>query len=311
MDSNVALLIGQMEIIAALMVIGFFEQKVRLFSNELIDSFSTIISKLILPLMLLTVIGSISRQQLFSSWVFFVSSVVCYIIVIAISKFLAVFLGPKEPKRSMHSLLMCFGNSGFIGIPLIVSMFPETAGIAAASFSLVESTYYWVIGPLLINNGEKKKGIDWKKLVTPLTISILAGLIIVLLDLDFQGTVLWDTMTEVGGTSKYFASIYIGMTLGRMGLKRLLSNMRVFLAAPFKLVIFPLLAYFLFGKTGIITGDLLIMFIILFATPAGMTLPILSKIAGLDGEYSSAGCMVSTVLCLVTMPFVIWLTGII
>lgn len=42
-----------------------------------------------------------------------------------------------------------------------------------------------------------------------------------------------------------------------------------------------------------------------------MTLPILSKIAGLDGEYSSAGCMVSTVLCLVTMPFVIWLTGII
>ena len=70
MDSNVALLIGQMEIIAALMVIGFFEQKVKLFSNELIDSFSTIISKLILPLMLLTVIGSISRQQLFSSWVF-------------------------------------------------------------------------------------------------------------------------------------------------------------------------------------------------------------------------------------------------
>ena len=58
---------------------------------------------------------------------------------------------------------MCFGNSGFIGIPLIVSMFPETAGIAAASFSLVEATYYWVIGPLLINNGEKKKGIDWKK----------------------------------------------------------------------------------------------------------------------------------------------------
>ena len=96
MDSNVALLIGQMEIIAALIVIGFFEQKIKLFSNELIDSFSAIISKLILPLMLLTVIGSISREQLFSSWIFFVSSIVCYLIVIVISKFFGDIFRPKR-----------------------------------------------------------------------------------------------------------------------------------------------------------------------------------------------------------------------
>ena len=308
MDSNVALLIGQMEIIAALIVIGFAEQKLRLFDSSLIDSFSSVISKLILPLMLITVIGSISRAELFGSWKFFVCSVVCYIIIITISKLTAVFLGPVEPKRSMHALLMCFGNSGFIGIPLIVSMFPASSGIAAASFSLVESSLYWVFGPLLINSGGEKKGIDWKKVITPLTISVLLGFAVVLLNLDFSGMVLWDTMKDVGGTSKYFASIYIGMSIGRMGFRKLLSNMRVFLAAPFKLVVFPVLAFLLFGKTGILSGDMLTMFVVLFATPAGMTLPILSKIAGMDGEYSSAGCMAATILCLVTMPLVIWLT---
>ena len=310
MNSNVVLLIGQMEIIASLIVIGLVVQKLKLFTSDLIDALSAMMSRLILPLMLMTVIGSISRDDIIHSWRFFVCSVVCYAIVVALSKFIARFSGLKEPRRSMHALLMSFGNSGFIGIPLIVSMFPDTAGIAAASFSFVESTLYWVVGPMLINNGEKK-GIDWRKMATPLTFSVFTGLVIVLLNINLNGLVLWDTMKAVGGTSKYFASIYIGLCLGRMGLKKLFGHVKVLLTLPVKLIISPLIAYFLFGKTGIITGDMLTMFIVLFATPAGMTLPILSKIAGMDGEYSSAGCMVSTVCCLVSMPFVIWLTSII
>ena len=311
MNNNVIVLIGQMEIIASLMVIGFFEQKIKLFDDRLIDSLSAIMSKLILPCMLITVIGSISREELFSSWRFFVCSVAAYIVVIAISKFVAIFSGLKEPQRSMHALLCCFGNSGFIGIPLIVSMFPTSAGIAAASFSLIESTLYWVFGPLLIKSENGGKKIDIKKIVTPLTISVIIGFVIVLLDFDFDGFVLWDIVKDVGGTSKYFASIYIGMNLGRMGIKKVSANMRVFLTAPFKLIIFPVMAYIAVSKIGALSGDILTMYVVLFATPAGMTLPILANISGADGDYASAGCMVSTVLCLFTMPFVIWLTGII
>ena len=311
MDNNVIVLIGQMEIIASLMVIGFMEQKLRLFNDSLIDALSAIMSKLILPLMLLTVIGSITREELFSSWKFFLCSVVAYAVIIALSKFLAIFSGLEEPQRSMHALLCSFGNSGFIGIPLIVSMFPSTAGIAAASYSLIESSLYWIFGPLLIKSKNGRNKIDIKKIVTPLTISIMAGLIIVLLDFDFEGLVFWDTMTEVGGTSKYFASIYIGMNLGRMGIKNAVKNARALLSVPFKLVIFPLIAYIAVSSLGILSGDILTMYVVLFATPAGMTLPILANISGADGEYASAGCMISTVLCLFTMPFVIWLTGII
>ena len=113
MNENVVLLIGQMEIIASLIVIGLVVQKLKLFTSDLIDALSAMMSRLILPLMLMTVIGSISRDDIIHSWRFFVCSVVCYIITVSLSKLLARFSGISEPRRSMHALLMSFGNSGF------------------------------------------------------------------------------------------------------------------------------------------------------------------------------------------------------
>ena len=72
MNENVVLLIGQMEIIASLIVIGLVVQKLKLFTSDLIDALSAMMSRLILPLMLMTVIGSISRDDIIHSWRFFV-----------------------------------------------------------------------------------------------------------------------------------------------------------------------------------------------------------------------------------------------
>lgn len=308
MTSDTAVLIGQMKIIASLIAIGIFEQRSGLFDDKLINAFSAITSKLILPVMLITLIGSVSRAELIGSWKFFLCSVGFYAITVSVSRLISNLPAIPSGQKGMHTLIMSFGNAGFIGVPLIVSVFGDSAGTAAAAFSFVEATLCWVAGPLIVAGGGR---VDLKKLVSPITASILIGAAIVLLNMNFSGNVLWDTMKDVGGTCKYFASIYIGMNIGRMGIKKLGGNLRVFAAAPFKLLVFPVAAYLLFGKTGILTGDTLTMFIVLFATPSGMVLPIVAEMSGLNGEYVSAGCMASTILCLFTIPFVIWLTGII
>ena len=83
-------------------------------------------------------------------------------------------------------------------------------------------------------------------------------------------------------------------------------------AAPVKLLLVPLLAYFIVGKTGILTGDILTMFIILCASPTGMMVPVVAEIAGeKTGEYASVGVIVSTVLCLVTLPLIMWIISMI
>lgn len=310
MDSNVQLLIRQMEIIGSLMIIGIFEQKIKLFQKDLINALSQIISKLILPIQLLTVIGSISRSDLIDSGRFFICTLILYPLFIFISVLITKCLRLKEPQKSMHVLITSYGNGGFIGIPLIISMFPKTAGGPSAAFAFIEAAVYWVLGPILASP-EKNNKINLKMVISPLTISILIGILIVLLNLNLSGHIFWDTLTDVGNTSKYFASIYIGMNIGMMGLKKLKNNLKVLLAAPFKLIIYPVTAYILVGKTGILSGDMLAMFVVLFATPSGMALPILAEISGSDSEYASSGTIATTLLCLFTMPFVIWLTTVI
>ena len=61
MGFDISVLIDQMKIIATLMLIGFIWKRSRLFNDDLVNSLSAILAKLILPLMLTTVIGFKNR----------------------------------------------------------------------------------------------------------------------------------------------------------------------------------------------------------------------------------------------------------
>lgn len=303
MDTYFPILIEQMKIIATLIAIGLVGQKIKLFDNKLVDGLPSLIAKLILPLMLCTIIGSVPRSQIFQGFKIFITTALIYTITIIVAQLLSRHNKLEEPNRGMHTLLKCYGNSGYVGIPLITSIFPSEAGIVAATYILAESFFYWVVGPAIAGGGKA----NFKKFVSPITLSILVGFVIMMLNLDLSQNIVWDTMKNVGGTCKYFASIYIGISIGKIGLDKIKNNLYSATAAPAKLLVMPILAYFLFGKTGFLEGNALMMFVLLCTSPSGMSLPIVAEIAGADSsEYASAGITISTILCLFTIPFVMW-----
>ncbi|MDD3569846.1 MAG: AEC family transporter [Lachnospiraceae bacterium] len=307
MTEEIAVLTRQMEILASLIFLGFFGQKAKLLTDENIENFPSIVTRFILPFMLLTSVGGGgSREQLFGMWKFFLCTVFMLSLALLIGFCVSRVIGLKQPTKNMHILVTALGNGGFIGIPLVAVIFPETSGLAIAVFALVEATIYWVVGPAVADTSSK--GINLKNLATPMTISIGIGLLLVILNINLEGNVLWDTMVNVGATTKYFAAIYIGLDFGRKGFKVLFAKPKVFIAMPFKLLVFPIITYLLFGKTGILYGDQLIMLVILTGTPTGMAVPLLAKQANSDEAYATAGTMVCTLLCIVTLPFVMWLT---
>lgn len=307
MAEEMAVLTRQMEILASLIFLGIFGQKAKLLTDENIENFPSIVTRFILPFMLLTSVGGGgSREQLFGMWKFFLCTVFMLSLALLIGFCVSRVIGLKQPTKNMHILVTALGNGGFIGIPLVAVIFPKTSGLAIAIFALVEATIYWVIGPAVADTSSK--GINLKNLATPMTISIGIGLLLVILNINLEGNVLWDTMVNVGATTKYFAAIYIGLDFGRKGFKVLFAKPKVFIAMPFKLLVFPIISYLLFGKTGILYGDQLTMLVILTATPTGMAVPLLAKQANSDEAYATAGTMVCTLFCIVTIPFVMWLT---
>ena len=302
-------LISQMEMFASLIVIGFLVQRIGLLSDENITNFSAVLSKFIIPSMLVTVIaGGGTRGELLGSWKFLLCASAAVTVFIAFSFFVSNFMGFKQPRKNMNAIVMSYGNAGFIGIPLVTALFPETGAIPAALYLFVEAVACWVFGPVFAAGGEKKK-IELKGLVTPLTISIALGVIMILLNIDLRGFVPWDTLEDIGGTTKYFACLYVGMDLGRKGFGSLLVDKRIFVSTHFKLIIFPVVGYLVFGKTGILTGDNILILILFLSTPTGMAVPILAEMGNGDRKYAIAGTLINTLLCIVSIPAVMYIVS--
>ncbi|MGL4789964.1 MAG: AEC family transporter, partial [Anaerotignaceae bacterium] len=288
MATEMVVLIGQMKILASLIIVGIFFQRAKIFTEENIDNISVILTRLILPCMVMTVIGNGGgRADLIGRIDFFIFCLLFFILTILISYINLKFAKFDEETKGINVLLTSCGNGGFIGIPLVVALFPETAGLYVAAYIMVEAVIFWVVGPIIAEPDKGKRKIDFKKLVTPLTVCVLIGILVVLLNLNLKGLVFWDTLAEVGSTSKYFAAIYIGADLGRKGIKSMFSDSRIFITTAFKLFVFPMIAYLIFGKTGLLTGDALIIFVLLFATPSGMALPIIARMVKANDTYAT------------------------
>lgn len=309
MTPEIQTLITQVEMLATLLVLGFFAQRVRLIKEATIYHLASLLTGIVLPCMLLNLIGgSGGRQGLFQLLPFFCFAAVMCAIGVGGAYLLSRFLGFDGPMRRVNVLVASFGNSGFLGVPIVSVMFPQLAGIYGGAYLMAESTMYWVFGPLIADCTDGPKKISFRRLLTPLTLSIVIGVIILLLDLPVNGLVFWDTIGGVGSCAKYLAALYIGLDLGRKGLKRMFSSWKLLVSCGFKLILLPLLGYVLFGKTGVIKGGALSIFVFLLSTPTGMAVPILAREGHGNDTYATAGTMLCTILSLITMPLVMYLT---
>lgn len=114
MGFDISVLIDQMKIIATLMLIGLFGKEVGCLRCLLIH-FQQILAKLILPLMLTTVIGSVSKTELTQGIKIFLATLIFYTTIIVLSKVITHF-GKADPAiKRMDVLLQCFGQFRICG----------------------------------------------------------------------------------------------------------------------------------------------------------------------------------------------------
>lgn len=306
MAAQLQALTNQMVVFATLIFIGIFAVKTKLLSSENVDHISAILLRLILPLMLLTVIGSGStRQEFLSMTPFFFCAVVQYMLCLFFGRASAVVFGIKEPTKGIHTAVAGIGNSGFIGFPLLISMFPKQAPVAIALYVVVDSGVIWTLCPILANPSPVKK-INFRRFVTPTTIAVVLGIFLVFLDWKPRGLA-WETMTNIGATSKYFALLYIGGDIGRKGLKKLFTRPIIFSVLPVRLILCPLAVFLLFRFTGFLPMEYVVMLSVLSMTPSMIVISMLARTYGSDEEYASGAIMLTSLCSIVTMPCMMWL----
>ena len=139
-----------------------------------------------------------------------------------------------------------------------------------------------------------------KSLVNPGMVCSVAALAIVLLDIrlpDFIET----AITCLGNAASPLALILVGFSLARADIKSILRDKRLYVFSFIKLLVLPLL---MLPAVRMLTGDraVIVVCMAMFGMPVGSMILMLGNERGIDGTTCGAAIILSTVLCVFTIP---------
>lgn len=305
---NFMTVIGQVGMLAFIMLLGFLVVKTGYVEAKHKDSISKLIVKLILPCL---IISSISKEnfevsRLGELGVVLVMSAFCILTMFGVGVLTAKLLKIPEATVSVHKMMACLGNVIFIGYPIIDATYGNTGFFYAIIYWLLNDLFMWTVGVFLMS---KKEGAAeeklWKKLLNPNTLSFAVAIVMFFFGIKLP-PILHEAATSVGGLTTALSMIFIGMTLATVDVKKTAKKWWIFVLMPLKLVIMPVAFLFLFRFLSI-PSMMLGVVVLEAAMPAQTVLTILAHEHGADYEYTAVGLFVTTITSLVTLPFICWL----
>lgn len=301
---NFSALLSKMVLFIIMLLIGYFAARKGCLSRDFAKSASWLLLNVFLVASILnSVLGerpTLSGKELWMALLLMtVLMLVCYLLGMIFARF-------DHDKTSVQTfLLVGVMNSLYVGMPVAQALCGSEGvfytGLSCIPFNIL--LYTW--GMWALRHGKGKKGIRLKEMISAPLISALLSLLIFLLDVRVPKMVS-DTLGSVAAATIPISMLVIGATLGNVSLSEAFSKKKLYMINLVRLIVAPLLIYFLF-RLFTTNQMLLISAVIVAACPCGVLTTPLSIQYGYDPEYPSECIMLSTALSMVTLPALIWI----
>lgn len=219
-------------------------------------------------------------------------------------------------KRGLHmdaveEASVIYPNAANLIIPLVSGVLGPEWVIYTSAFISVQLCCLWSHGRRLFTADEP---FELKKVVLNVNmLSIAAGALLLVLGVRLPA-VLRETVTSVGDMIGPVSMLITGMLAAQMHPRRILANRRIWLVLSLRMLLCPALVLLLLRifQPGARVPDgntVLLVTFLATATPAANTVTQFAQLYGHDAEYAGAINILSTLLCLATMPLFVWLYG--
>ena len=207
-------------------------------------------------------------------------------------------------KYRMLTIGSVLGNCGFFGLPLIKALLPQNPEVACYSSIYVISMNLLVFTAGIYCLTQDKKYISLKAaIMNPTFFSILVAIPLYIFSASERlPDLAKDSIGLLGKMTTPMCMFILGIRLGTMDFKKLFTNSFVYFACVGKLIVFPLFAYacvFFLPLPAPFKASILI----LAATPCASIILNLAEIHGKEQEMSANCILLSTILCILTIPF--------
>lgn len=301
--------IQQMLVLFIVMLVGLAAYKKEIISDEASKKISSLVVNISNPALILSsVIGDNSKIQLDTLKQVLVISSLMYVALVVCSKVIVKLLKIQTKDKGMYEIMFVFSNIGFMGLPIIASIYGAESLIYASIFLFPYNLLIYTYGIQVISPKQEdgsKKG-EWlakvRKILNNGVLASIAAIIIFLTDIKLPSCIN-DSIKMIGGLTSPLSMMVIGASLGVIHLNEMIKDIKLILFTFLKLLVVPILAALVIKNLiggGMISGMTLIM----LATPVGSMNAILTQEYGGDYETAAKGVALSTILSVVTIPIV-------
>lgn len=302
------IVLTQIGIFLILICMGVIAMRFKILDEHTLGNLSKLIMRMALPAFIfINTAEGATREGLASSLMVIPLAIALYLLLFLLSLLIEKLFHLRGNRARVFRAIVMFGNVGFMGIPLVIELYPDTALLYISLFTILDQALFWTYGVALtqpVGEGEKQKlslsGL--KNVLSPALVAILAATVMVLLDLHLPN-VFVQALTKLGNASMPLSLIYIGGMLTLTDVRRVLKCKELYAEIGLKMILLPI-AYFLVMKLLGVPGDMAGTVTFLTGLPAINMVAMLAKNNGSDGDYAVCAVMLTTLACLITLPLV-------
>lgn len=290
------------------MLAGYICKKSKILSSESTKSLSSMLTYITNPCLILC---SLQTDYTFeklkvAGYVFLLSFAVHT--VMAIFSYFIFKRNSSHKTKSVYSYALTYMNCGYMGYPIMMAIFGADEGLFyGVIYTTVFNLFAWTHG-IIVMNPEKGK-LPWKKLIyNPALISVILSMLLFLTKTTIPST-LKEGISMLGDMTFPLSMIIIGSLLADMKLLKILSHKSVYLFSILKLLIVPAVMLII-AKTLHLPEFLAVTGITMCAAPSAANTAVLADVYDNDSALAARLVGVTTLFCLITMPFMLWLSEI-
>ena len=281
---------------------GYCMTKRKMLDEHTNSHMSSMIANVFNPLLVFSsAVNSVGLVSIKKMGIVGIVAICMFLFFIVIGMILSPFFDKDKEQRKIFQMMFVFSNLGFIGIPVVSSILGAEYVVYVMEFMLVYSFVFYTYGVTLMEGKFSLSSL--KTMVNPGTIFSVASLLVIIFNIRIPGFI-GTAVTYLGNVASPMALVAVGFSLAHTDLRKIFGEMRLYIFSVINLLVLPLI---MLPALNFIMPDaeLIPVCMVMFGMPIGNMPLILGTEKGMDVTTCSAAIILSTILCVFTVPILI------
>ena len=298
------LLMEQIAKLFIMIFMGYAVVKMGLLKDEDSKVLSTLVLYLIVPCVILNAFQvDYTPEKVSGLELACIASLLLLFILLPIVNLIGKVLHLNE----VETMSIYYSNSGNLIVPLVAFMLGDKWVFYACVFMGLQTIFFWTHCKKVLSH---EKGFNLKKIffnINIITIIIAITLFFAKIRLP---EIITGTLSSVGAMIGPASMFVIGMLIGGMDLKKVLTNKKAYFISFMRLIVIPLIALLILKVSGLVGWNkegeeiLLIVFMAVIS-PVASTVTQMCQVYDNDSRYASTISVLTTLGAIVTMPLMV------